>query len=52
MAAAYHTVINWNCSGMCLFVRPVTCVDLKSIVAQAIVELLDFVRLEGIMILR
>lgn len=37
---------------MCLFVGPVACVDLESIVVQAIVELLDLVRLHGIMILR
>lgn len=37
---------------MCLFVGPVTRMDLKGIVAQAIVELLDLVRLHGIMILR
>lgn len=37
---------------MCLFVGPVAGMDLKSVVVQAIVELLDLVRLHGIMILR
>lgn len=50
--AAYHTVVNWHCSGVCFFVGPVARMDLKSIVAQAIVELRNLVRLEGIVVLR
>lgn len=49
--AAYHTVINWHRSGMCFFVGPMTRVNLKGIVIQPIVELRNFVRLHGVMVL-
>lgn len=52
MAATYHTVVNWNGPGVCLFVGSVTRMDLECVVVQTIVELCDLVRLHRIMVLR
>lgn len=52
LRATYHTVVNWDGPGMCLFVGSVTRMDLECVVVQAIVELCDLVRLHGIMVLR
>lgn len=50
-ADAYHAVVYGDCPRMRFFVGSVPCMDLKGIVVQAIVELFDSVRLEGIMVL-